>query len=119
VRKYVKRREIKRAKSGKRPLATRGREVWQTGWGRRREKGGAGMADEGLGEMAALLKSRLMITRNIYNLYGTEGQEGKTKGQNGGRGLELAWGFSTGEKVKRGEKKMMSGRTRKVLSIQL
>jgi hypothetical protein len=48
-----------------------------------------------------------MITRNIYNFYGTEGQQGKTKGQNRDRGLELAWGFSTGEKVERGERKMM------------
>ena len=51
--------------------------------------------------MAALLKLRLMITRNICNFYGTEGQLGKTKGQNRDRGLELAWGFGTGEKVKR------------------
>lgn len=44
------------------------------GWGRRREKRGAGAEGEGRGEMAALLKLRLMITRNIYNFYGTEGQ---------------------------------------------
>ncbi len=70
-----------------------------------------GAADEGRGEMAALLKLPSMITRNLYNFYGTEGQQGKTKGQNRDRGLELAWGFSTREKVRRGEWKMMSGPT--------
>jgi hypothetical protein len=36
------------------------------------------------------------ITVCVRGVYGTEGQEGKTKGQNRDRVLELAAGFSTG-----------------------